>query len=79
LHGVVATHLLQQAPAFRDIHDGHRKSGSDDARAHWVLLVETTRNDYAGTAGKLLRYWLDARVLGLSEGEVGIYDLMYAV
>ncbi len=79
LHGVVAVHLLQQAPAFRDIHDGHRKSGADDARAQWVLLVEATRDDYARTAGKLLRYWPDGKVLGLSEGEIGIYGLMYAV
>ena len=79
LHGVVAVHLLQQAPAFRDIHDAHRKSGTDDARAKWVLLVEATRDEYAGTAEKLLRYWPDGKVLGLSDGEIGIYGLMYAV
>ncbi|PLC52154.1 hypothetical protein CR155_19825 [Pollutimonas nitritireducens] len=79
LHGIVAIHLLQQAPEFREIHDGHRKSGSDDARAHWVLLVEATRGDYAETAGKLLRCWPDGKVLGLSDAEVGLYDLMYAV
>lgn len=79
LQGVVAVHLLQQAPEFRDIHDGHRKSGSNDARAYWVLLVEATRGDYAEVAGKLLRCWPDGNALGLSDAEVGLYDLMYAV
>jgi len=78
LHGVVAVHLLQQAPEFRDIHDRHRKSGCDDARAAWVLLVEATRDRYAQTADKLLRYWPDGQALGLSNGEPGLYALMYA-
>lgn len=79
LQGIVAIHLLQQAPQFRDIQDGHRKSGSDDGRAHWVLLVEATRDDCTGPAAKLLRCWPDSKVFGLSDGAIGIYDLMYAV
>jgi hypothetical protein len=79
LHGVVGVHLLRQAPELRAIHDGQRKSGSDDAGAPWVLLVEATREHYAQRADKLLRCWPDGQVLGLCNGETGLYALMYAV
>ncbi|MBV7483779.1 hypothetical protein [Bordetella sp. BOR01] len=79
LQGIVAVHLLQQAPEFRDIHDRHRKSGSDDARVSWVLLVEATDRRHAQAAGELIRGWPAGKKLGFGDGKLGIYGLTYGV
>lgn len=79
LPGVIAAHLLQQAPELRDAQDGHRKSGSSDARAHWVLLIEATQTDRIETILERLDHESGDDALGLKKGHRGIYDLMYAI
>jgi len=72
--------VLQQAPQYRDIHDAHRKSGSDDARVSWVLLVETTDCRHARAAGEwLCQQPAGTTRLGLPEGDLGVYGLIYGV
>ncbi len=79
LPGVIAVHLLRQAPELRDAQDAHRKSGSDDARAHWVLLVEATQLDRVEAVRDRLDRDLYDDGLGIKAGRKGIYQLMYAV
>ena len=79
LPGVVAVHLLQQAPQYRDIHDGHRKSGSQDARVSWVLLVEATGPSHAQAAQAWLDGWPGGKKLGFADAASGTYDLLYGV
>jgi len=77
--GIVAVHLLQQAPQYRDIHDKHRKSGSDDTRASWVLFAEATGHRHAKAAGEWLRGRSHGMQLGIPDGEPGIYEMIYGV
>ena len=78
-HGVVGVHWLEAAPEVRAQMDQVRVTGRSDARADYVLLIETTRVTdvqavrlHALSAATLER-------LGWAEQAFGIYSLMYEV
>jgi hypothetical protein len=77
--GIVGVHILQSVPAWRARHDAHRKSGNQDRRVPWAILVEAMQPDRARAAlewfGKVKP---DSRLSGL-DVEAGIYSLMFAV
>jgi hypothetical protein len=45
LPGVVGIRLAISEPELRERHDANRKSGNEDAHAHWVLLIDVTEDD----------------------------------
>lgn len=77
--GVVGVHVLQSEPEWRARHDAHRKSGSQDARVAWAILVEAMQRDRATGALASLRKSGAGRRIGLSGAQVGIYDLMLSI
>jgi hypothetical protein len=77
--GVVAVHLLVSVPELRAVHDTHRKSGNQDAYAHWVLLVEASEADRLEAVRSRLADDDIGRMLNPDADSAGIYRLMYAV
>lgn len=78
-HGVVGVHWLQAAPEVRAQMDQVRVTGRSDARADYVLLVETTHVADAQAVRLHALSTATLERLGWAEQAFGIYSLMYEV
>jgi hypothetical protein len=78
LTGVTGVHLLTASQELRAHLDLHRKSGADDAEVDWVLLLEATEEDRAGAACCHMLRDKTAAEVGLADGVLGTYRLMYS-
>jgi hypothetical protein len=77
LAGVVGLRLMISEPELRARHDSQRKSGSEDAHAHWVLLVEATEDDRLQPIVDLLAAPEGVQRFCSEPVAVGCYRLMY--